>query len=63
LFKTPASFEADFFKNLLRIQPLIKYLSPKIKSLSATVRFFNDELTQWIIDMRDTITKEYEGGF
>jgi peptide deformylase len=37
------------------IQPLLKYPDPKIRLISANVRFFNDELKQWIIDMRDTM--------
>jgi len=37
------------------IQPLIKYPNPTIKLISANVRFFNDELTQWITDIRDTM--------
>jgi peptide deformylase len=37
------------------IQSLIQYPNPTIKLISANVRFFNDELTQWITDMRDTM--------
>ena len=37
------------------IQSLIKYPNPTIKLISSNVRFFNDELTQWITDMRDTM--------
>jgi len=37
------------------IQNLIQYPNPTIKLISANVRFFNDELTQWITDMRDTM--------
>ncbi|MFH0709540.1 MAG: peptide deformylase [Pseudomonadota bacterium] len=37
------------------IQPLIQYPNPAIRLISANVRFFNDELTQWIADMRDTM--------
>ncbi len=37
------------------IQTLIQYPNPTIKLISANVRFFNDELLQWITDMRDTM--------
>jgi len=37
------------------IQSLIQYPNPTIKLISANVRFFNDELIQWITDMRDTM--------
>jgi len=37
------------------IQPLLKYPDPKIRLISANVRFFNDELKQWITDMIDTM--------
>lgn len=37
------------------IQSIIKYPNPTIKLISSNVRFFNDELTQWITDMRDTM--------
>jgi peptide deformylase len=42
-------------KNLAMIQPLLQYPDPKIRLISANVRFFNDELLQWINDMRDTM--------
>lgn len=37
------------------IQNLIKYPDPTIRLISANVRFFNDELKQWITDMIDTM--------
>ena len=37
------------------IQPLLVYPDPKIRLISANVRFFNDELNGWITDMRDTM--------
>lgn len=37
------------------IQPLLKYPDPRIRLISANVRFFNDELHQWITDMVDTM--------
>lgn len=37
------------------IQNLIKYPDPTIRLISANVRFFNDELKQWIADMIDTM--------
>ncbi len=37
------------------IQPLLRYPDPKIRLISANVRFFNDELNGWITDMRDTM--------
>lgn len=37
------------------IQPLLQYPDPKIRLISANVRFFNDELLRWITDMRDTM--------
>jgi peptide deformylase len=37
------------------IKNLIQYPDPTIRLISANVRFFNDELSQWIIDMIDTI--------
>lgn len=37
------------------IQPLLKYPDPRIRLISANVRFFNDELLQWIDDMVDTM--------
>ncbi|MFZ3054115.1 MAG: peptide deformylase [Sulfuricurvum sp.] len=37
------------------IQPLIQYPDPTMRLISANVRFFNDELTQWITDIRDTM--------
>jgi len=37
------------------IQNLIKYPDPAIRLISANVRFFNDELKQWITDMIDTM--------
>lgn len=37
------------------IQPLLKYPDPTIRLISANVRFFNDELRQWIGDMTDTM--------
>jgi peptide deformylase len=37
------------------IQPLLVYPDPKIRLISANVRFFNDELNQWITDIRDTM--------
>jgi peptide deformylase len=41
------------------IQPLLKYPDPRIRLISANVRFFNDELRAWITDMIDTM-KEHE---
>lgn len=37
------------------IQPLLVYPDPKIRLISANVRFFNEELMDWINDMRDTM--------
>jgi len=37
------------------VQNLIKYPDPTIRLISANVRFFNDELHQWITDMIDTM--------
>lgn len=37
------------------IQNLITYPNPTIRLISANVRFFNDELKQWINDMIDTM--------
>ncbi|MGE4472551.1 MAG: peptide deformylase [Sulfuricurvum sp.] len=37
------------------IQPLIKYPDPTVRLISANVRFFNDELEQWITDIVDTM--------
>ncbi|MGZ8547978.1 MAG: peptide deformylase [Sulfuricurvum sp.] len=37
------------------IQNLIKYPDPAIRLISANVRFFDDELKQWITDMIDTM--------
>jgi peptide deformylase len=37
------------------IQNLIKYPDPTIRLISANVRFFNDELRDWIRDMIDTM--------
>ncbi len=37
------------------VQDLIQYPNPAIRLISANVRFFNDELMQWITDMRDTM--------
>lgn len=37
------------------VQPLLKYPDPAIRLISANVRFFNDELSQWITDMIDTM--------
>lgn len=37
------------------IKNLITYPDPTIRLISANVRFFNDELTQWITDMTDTM--------
>lgn len=37
------------------VQPLLKYPDPTIRLISANVRFFNDELSQWITDMIDTM--------
>jgi peptide deformylase len=42
-------------KNFVMIQPLLVYPDPKIRLISANVRFFNDELMQWITDIRDTM--------
>jgi len=41
------------------IQPLLKYPDPRIRLISANVRFFNDELYGWITDMIDTM-KEHD---
>ena len=41
------------------IKNLLKYPDPTIRLISANVRFFNDELYQWITDMIDTM-KEYD---
>lgn len=41
------------------IQPLLKYPDPKIRLISANVRFFDDELHRWITDMCDTM-KEHD---
>lgn len=41
------------------IQPLLKYPDPRIRLISANVRFFNDELRAWITDMIDTM-KEHD---
>lgn len=37
------------------IRTLIRYPDPTIRLISANVRFFNDELKQWIADMIDTM--------
>lgn len=37
------------------IRNLIRYPDPTIRLISANVRFFNDELKQWIADMVDTM--------
>ena len=37
------------------IKPLLTYPDPKIRLISANVRFFNEELHQWIEDMIDTM--------
>lgn len=37
------------------VQPLLKYPDSRIRLISANVRFFNDELLQWINDMVDTM--------
>lgn len=37
------------------IKNLLKYPDPTIRLISANVRFFNDELRQWITDMIDTM--------
>ncbi|MDD2266870.1 peptide deformylase [Sulfuricurvum sp.] len=37
------------------VQPLLKYPDSRIRLISANVRFFNDELLQWITDMVDTM--------
>lgn len=42
-------------RNFNMLQPLIQYPDPKIRLISANVRFFNEELQQWIVDMRDTM--------
>jgi len=39
----------------IMIQPLLQYPDPKIRLISANVRFFNDELNDWITDMCDTM--------
>ncbi|MFA5215957.1 peptide deformylase [Sulfuricurvum sp.] len=37
------------------IKNLLKYPDPMVRHISANVRFFNDELVQWITDMTDTM--------
>lgn len=37
------------------IQSLLQYPDPRIRLISANVRFFNDELHQWIEDMRESM--------
>jgi peptide deformylase len=37
------------------IRNLIRYPDPTIRLISANVRFFDDELKQWIVDMTDTM--------
>lgn len=37
------------------VKPLLKYPDPTIRLISGNVRFFNDELKQWIADMVDTM--------
>ncbi|MGD9970962.1 MAG: peptide deformylase [Sulfuricurvum sp.] len=37
------------------IQALVKYPDPRIRLVSANVRFFNDEFKQWIDDIIDTM--------
>lgn len=37
------------------IQPLLTYPDSRIRLISANVRFFNEELLDWIKDMRDTM--------
>lgn len=37
------------------IKNLLKYPDPTIRLISANVRFFNDELKEWIADMIDTM--------
>ena len=37
------------------VQPLLKYPDSRIRLISANVRFFNDELHQWITDMVDAM--------
>lgn len=37
------------------IKDLLKYPDPTIRLISANVRFFDDELSQWITDMIDTM--------
>jgi len=41
------------------IRNIIKYPDPMVRLISANVRFFNDELQDWIADMVDTM-KEYD---
>lgn len=36
-------------------QSIIIYPDPKVRLISANVRFFNEELNSWIADMRDTM--------
>jgi len=37
------------------IKEIIKYPNPSIKRISGNVRFFNNELEEWITDMTDTM--------
>jgi len=37
------------------VQSLLKYPDSRIRLISANVRFFNEELLQWIDDMVDTM--------
>lgn len=37
------------------VQPLLKYPDSRIRLISANVRFFNEQLIQWINDMVDTM--------
>lgn len=41
------------------VRTLIQYPDPTIRLISANVRFFNDDLKQWITDMVDTM-KEHD---
>lgn len=51
-----ASCRARFFrKKSSMVKPLLTYPDPKVRLISANVRFFDEQLRQWIADMRETM--------
>lgn len=49
------AFASPLIKDIFMVRNLLRYPDPAIRLISGNVRFFDDELKQWIVDMTDTM--------